>query len=440
MTMSRPAAGSARPRYGEGDAGDVRLDGGASPRSAPAGTAATARGRRRRRAGRCCPGWSTCTPTCASPAARTPRRSRPARGGRGARAASPPCTPWPTPTRWPTPPASSSRSGGSAGGRPGRRRPVGAVTVGLGGEQLAELGAMADSAAAVRVFSDDGNCVSRRRAHAPRPGVRQGVRRRHRPARPGAAAHRGRADERGRAVRPARPARLAGGRRGGDHRPRRAARRARRLPAARVPRLDGRLGRDHPLGQVARHRRHRRGDPAPPAAHRGPRRSYDPVFKVNPPLRTAEPTSRRCAPAWPTARSTRRHRPRPAPAEDKECEWAGPPRSACSASRPRSRSWSTRWSTPGGSTGRQWPPDVRPPARIGRRTGPRPAARRRRAGQPVLVDPAARWTVDPRAHGHAQPEHPYAGRELPAPVVATFLRGRPTVLDGAPVHPRIGAA
>lgn len=38
-------------------------------------------------------------------------------------------------------------------------RPVGAVTVGLGGTQLAEIGAMANSAAAVRVFSDDGKCV-----------------------------------------------------------------------------------------------------------------------------------------------------------------------------------------------------------------------------------------------------------------------------------------
>jgi dihydroorotase len=38
-------------------------------------------------------------------------------------------------------------------------RPVGAVTVGLSGERMAELGAMADSAAAVRVFSDDGKCV-----------------------------------------------------------------------------------------------------------------------------------------------------------------------------------------------------------------------------------------------------------------------------------------
>ncbi|MCI9887687.1 dihydroorotase [Micrococcales bacterium 31B] len=38
-------------------------------------------------------------------------------------------------------------------------RPVGAVTIGLDGEQLAELNAMATSAAAVTVFSDDGKCV-----------------------------------------------------------------------------------------------------------------------------------------------------------------------------------------------------------------------------------------------------------------------------------------
>jgi len=39
-------------------------------------------------------------------------------------------------------------------------RPVGAVTVGLAGERLSEIGAMAGSRAAVRVFSDDGKCVS----------------------------------------------------------------------------------------------------------------------------------------------------------------------------------------------------------------------------------------------------------------------------------------
>ena len=37
--------------------------------------------------------------------------------------------------------------------------PIGAVTRGLLGEQLAEMGAMADSIAKVRIFSDDGKCV-----------------------------------------------------------------------------------------------------------------------------------------------------------------------------------------------------------------------------------------------------------------------------------------
>ena len=136
-------------------------------------------------------------------------------------AASPPCTRWPTPTRSPTPPASSSRSGGSAARpglvdvAPGRRRHRRA-----GGERLAELGAMADSAARVRVFSDDGHCVAdpvlMRRAleyvkafdgviaqHAEEPRLTEG-----------AQMHEG---ER---LRPARAGRLAGRRRGGDHRPR----------------------------------------------------------------------------------------------------------------------------------------------------------------------------------------------------------------------------
>ena len=38
--------------------------------------------------------------------------------------------------------------------------PIGAVTQGLAGIELAEIGAMADSAARVRVFSDDGHCIS----------------------------------------------------------------------------------------------------------------------------------------------------------------------------------------------------------------------------------------------------------------------------------------
>jgi dihydroorotase len=72
------------------------------------------------------------------------------------------------------------------------------------------------------------------------------------------------------------------------------------------------------------------------------------------------------------------------------------------------------------------------PARIGRLTA---------QGQPllpgapanlVLVDPAARVVVDPSTSASRSRNTPYAGRELPARVVATFLRGRPTVLDGKP--------
>ena len=38
--------------------------------------------------------------------------------------------------------------------------PIGAVTNDLAGSELSEIGAMADSAARVRIFSDDGHCVS----------------------------------------------------------------------------------------------------------------------------------------------------------------------------------------------------------------------------------------------------------------------------------------
>jgi dihydroorotase len=50
----------------------------------------------------------------------------------------------------------------------------------------------------------------------------------------------------------------------------------------------------------------------------------------------------------------------------------------------------------------------------------------------TLVDPAARWTVDPAALASRSRNTPFAGRELPARVVATFLRGHPTVIDGKP--------
>jgi dihydroorotase len=48
----------------------------------------------------------------------------------------------------------------------------------------------------------------------------------------------------------------------------------------------------------------------------------------------------------------------------------------------------------------------------------------------VLYDPGARSVVDPAQHASRSRNSPFAGMELPGQVVATFLRGEPTVLDG----------
>jgi dihydroorotase len=52
----------------------------------------------------------------------------------------------------------------------------------------------------------------------------------------------------------------------------------------------------------------------------------------------------------------------------------------------------------------------------------------------TLVDPGARWTVDPAELVSRSRNTPYAGMTLPARVMATFLRGSPTVLDGKAVQ------
>jgi dihydroorotase len=70
------------------------------------------------------------------------------------------------------------------------------------------------------------------------------------------------------------------------------------------------------------------------------------------------------------------------------------------------------------------------PARIGRVTDHgRPIA----VGEPaniVLYDAKATRTVEPGELASLSRNTPYAGMELPGRVVATFLRGKPTVLDG----------
>jgi dihydroorotase len=48
----------------------------------------------------------------------------------------------------------------------------------------------------------------------------------------------------------------------------------------------------------------------------------------------------------------------------------------------------------------------------------------------VLYDPSVRHTVEASETASLSRNTPYAGMELPGRVVATFLRGRATVLDG----------
>ena len=52
----------------------------------------------------------------------------------------------------------------------------------------------------------------------------------------------------------------------------------------------------------------------------------------------------------------------------------------------------------------------------------------------TLVEPTARWRVDPGSLASRSRNTPYAGMSLPGRIVATFLNGSPTVLDGKAVR------
>ncbi len=73
------------------------------------------------------------------------------------------------------------------------------------------------------------------------------------------------------------------------------------------------------------------------------------------------------------------------------------------------------------------------PALIGRLTDQGRALEVGATANVTVVDPQVRRTVDPDAQWTRSTNSPYAGMELPGQVVATFLHGRPTVLDGVPV-------
>jgi dihydroorotase len=155
---------------------------------------------------------------------------------------------------------------------------------------------------------------------------------------------------------------------------------------------------------------------------------YDPIFKVNPPLRTAadvEALRRGLIDGTIDVVATD-HAPHAA--QDKECEWA--------YARPGMLGLETALpivlQTVGGALG--WDGIAermsRTPARI---AGLADHGHDPVAGAPAtftLIDPQARFTVDPAALASLSANTPYAGMTLPGRVVATFLRGKRTALDG----------
>ncbi len=310
--------------------------------------------------------------------------------------------------------------------------PVGAVTIGLKGEQMAELGTMADSAARVRVFSDDGHCVSdaslMRRAleyvkafdgviaqHAQEPRLTVGAQMNEgvNSSLLGLTGWPAVAEE---AV-IARDCLLA-------------AHVGSRLhvchvsTAGSVELIRWAKGKGWAVtAEVTPHHLVLTDDLAG---------TYDPVFKVNPPLRTkvdVEALREGLADGTIDCVATD-HAPHAL--EDKEAEW-GAAAFGMTGLETALAVVAQTMVEPGRLTWRQVAERLsEAPARIGRlEEHGRPIA----VGEPAnlcLVDPAARWTVDPAQSASRSRNTPFAGHELPTRVVATFLRGRPTVLDGRP--------
>ncbi len=310
-------------------------------------------------------------------------------------------------------------------------RPVGAVTVGLAGERLAELGAMAHSAAQVRVFSDDGKCVHdavlMRRAleyvrafdgviaqHAQEPRLTEH-----------AQMHEGEVSGR---------LGLAG------------------WPAVAEEAI---IARDVLLAQHVGSRLHvchvstagsvdvirwAKGRGIRVTAEVTPHHllltddlvaSYDPVYKVNPPLRTAEDVEAlRAGLADGTIDAVATDHA-PHPHEDKDCEWAA----AAMGMLGLETAFSVVLATmvqPGRLGWRDLAERMSAaPARIGSVAGQGAALQVGSAANIVVVDPDAVRSIDGNAMASRSRNTPYAGMTLPGAVVHTIYAGAPTVLDGA---------
>ena len=321
--------------------------------------------------------------------------------------------------------------------------PIGAVSVGLEGEQLAELGARADSAARVRVFSDDGKCVwdpvLMRRAleyvkafdgviaqHSQEPRLTDNAQMNEGivSAEIGLAGWPAVAEE-AIIARDVLLAEHVGSRLHVCHLSTAGSVEIIRWAKSRGINVTAEVTPHHLLltDELAR--------------------TYDPIYKVNPPLRTeadVEAVREGLADGTIDIVATD-HAPHPR--EDKDCEWAAAAFGMTGLETVLSVVQQTMV-----DTGRMTWADVARvlstvPARIGRvDSGPHAQGRPIEAGEPAnltLIDPNATRVVEPARQQTASGNSPLRGRELPGAVVATFLRGRATILDGQPVPSGVGA-
>ncbi|MGW0736575.1 dihydroorotase [Streptomyces sp. NPDC002851] len=309
-------------------------------------------------------------------------------------------------------------------------QPVGAVTVGLEGKKLAELGAMHDSAAEVKVFSDDGKCVDdaviMRRAleyvkafdgvvaqHAQEPRLTEGAQMNEGTvsAELGLGGWPAVAEE-SIIARDVLLAEHVGSRVHICH--------LSTAGSVEIVRWAKSRGIDV-TAEVTPHHLLLTDELV---------RTYNPVYKVNPPLRTERDVmALREALADGTIDIVATDHA-PHPHEDKDCEWAAAAMGMVGLETALSVVQQTMVETGlldwAGVAERM---SVNP-AKIGRLDGHgRPVS----AGEPAnltLVDPAYRGSVDPAGFASRSHNTPYEGRELPGRVTHTFLRGRATVIDG----------
>ena len=314
--------------------------------------------------------------------------------------------------------------------------PVGAITQGLAGKQLAELSAMANSAAQVRIFSDDGMCVNdpvlMRRA-LEYVKTFDGIIAQH----------------------------------SQDHRLTENAQMNEGEVSAELgltgwPAVaeEAIIARDVLLAQHVNSRLHvlhvstagsvdiirwakARGINV--TAEATPHhlmlteefaRGYDPLFKVNPPLRTeADVAALRAALADGTIDIVGTDHA-PHSSEYKQCEWAAAAFGMTGLETALSVLQHTLIDTGVLDWERLAEATSTVPAQIAGLTDQgRPIA----AGEPanlVLINPEAKRTVNPREHASLSNNSPFTGMELPGQVVATVLHGRPTVLGAKLVDPQ----